>query len=152
MRLISIYGYDAFKFGFINELHNLLSGWSGPTLVGGDFNLIREVSEKSTGLINQHWVNLFSDWVNKFGLIELISVGRKFSWGNNEDSLVMATLDRVFMYTDWDNLLHVFHLKALPRIGSDHTPMIVDTCAIPILKVKMFRFEKCAYVWRALKR
>lgn len=55
-RLVSVYGsaYDQFKMDFINELHNLLTGWAGPTLVGGDFNLIREASDKSTGAINQH--------------------------------------------------------------------------------------------------
>jgi hypothetical protein len=39
----------------INELHNIIPSWSGPTLVGGDFNLIREKKEKNTGNINQHW-------------------------------------------------------------------------------------------------
>jgi hypothetical protein len=43
-RFVSIYGssYDEFKLEFINELHNVLACWDGPTLIGGDFNLIRE--------------------------------------------------------------------------------------------------------------
>jgi exonuclease III len=143
-RLISVYGtaYDQYKVDFINELHNLLAGWTGPTLVGGDFNLIREASEKSTGLINQHWADLFNDWINKFGLLELKINGRKYTWGNNQDNLVMATIDRVFMSTDWAAAFTNVHLKALPRLGSDHTPLIVDTCAFSVPKEKVFRFEK----------
>ena len=51
-RLISIYvsAYEELKLDFINELHNVLEGCSSPTLVGGDFNLIRDFSEKSLAL------------------------------------------------------------------------------------------------------
>jgi hypothetical protein len=38
-----------------------MAGWDGPTLIGGDFNLIRDGKEKSFGNINQHWTNLFND-------------------------------------------------------------------------------------------
>jgi hypothetical protein len=55
-RFISVYGsaYDEHKLAFINELHNIYASWSGPTLVGGDFNLIRESCKKNTRNINQH--------------------------------------------------------------------------------------------------
>jgi hypothetical protein len=35
-RFISVYGcaYDEFKLDFINELHNILPLWDGPTLIG----------------------------------------------------------------------------------------------------------------------
>ena len=143
-RLISVYGsaYDQYKMDFINELHSILAGGGGPTLVSGDFNLIREASEKSSGAINQHWAYLFNDWIIKFGLIELKINGRKFTWGNNQDNLVMATIDRVFMSTDWASEFPGVHLKALPRLGSDHTPLVLDSCAFLIPKVKHFRFEK----------
>jgi hypothetical protein len=43
-RVIAVYGsaYEEQKLDFINELHNVYACWSGPTLVGGDFNLIRK--------------------------------------------------------------------------------------------------------------
>ena len=145
-RLVSVYGsaYDQFKMDFINELHNLLTGWAGPTLVGGDFNLIREASDKSTGAINQHWADLFNDWINKFGLLEIKINGRKYTWGNNQDNLLMPTIDRVFMSTDWAFVFRGVHLKALPRLGSDHTPLVVNTCGFSIPKEKFFRFENGA--------
>ena len=54
----------------------------------------------------------------------------------------MATIDRVFMSTDWASVFPDVHLKALPRLGSDHTPLVINTCAFSIPKEKFFRFEK----------
>ena len=141
---VSVYGsaYDEFKLEFINELHNILANCSGPTLVGGDFNLIRESCEKNTGNINYHWANLFNDWINSFGLIEIKCSGRSFTWSNNQDDAVMATLDRVFVSTCWDGFYSASQVRALPRLGSDHTPLVIDTGALVVPTVRQFRFEK----------
>ena len=70
-RLITVYGspYDDHKHEFLEELHCLLGDWDGPTLIGGDFNLIRSTSEKN-GNINYHWADCFNEWINQWGLIE----------------------------------------------------------------------------------
>jgi hypothetical protein len=70
--------YDEHKLAFINKLHNVFASWNGPTLVGGDFNLIRE-SRENTGNINQHWADLFNDWINKLALLEIKNSSRKFT-------------------------------------------------------------------------
>ena len=53
-RLITVYGspYDEGKQEFINELENLLDNWDGSTVIGGDFNLVCNVKDKSNGVIN----------------------------------------------------------------------------------------------------
>jgi hypothetical protein len=56
--------------------------------------LIRESKEKNTGNINQHWENLFNELINKFALIEIKNANRQFTWGNNQEDLVIALLDR----------------------------------------------------------
>jgi mannosylglycoprotein endo-beta-mannosidase len=119
-----------------------MPSWDGPTLVGGDFNLIKEKKEKSTGNINQHWANLFNDWINKFDLIELKSAGRLYTWGNNQDNMIMAALDRVFVTTCWEKMFPSVSVRNLPRVGSDHTPLLFDTGAFTAPAVKPFRFEK----------
>jgi hypothetical protein len=42
--VIDVYGstYEEHKLYFSNKLHNIMACWNGPTLIGGDFNLIRE--------------------------------------------------------------------------------------------------------------
>jgi hypothetical protein len=53
----------------------------------------------------------------------------------------MALLDRVFVSTCWDALFPASSLASKPRVGSDHTPLIVDIWALKIPHVKQFRFE-----------
>jgi hypothetical protein len=139
-----VYGsaYEDHKLTFINELHNIYASWNGPTLVGGDFNLIRESCEKSTGNINQHWADLFNDWINKFALVEIKNSSRRFTWGNNQENLVMALLDRIFVSTCWESLFPSCSVLVKPRLGSDHVPLIVDSGAIKLPVNKQFRFEK----------
>ena len=69
-RLITVYGSpsDDHKHEFLEELHSLLGDWDGPTLIGGDFNLIRGTSEKNNGNINYHWADCFNEWINQWGL------------------------------------------------------------------------------------
>jgi hypothetical protein len=143
-RFISIYGssYEEHKLEFINELHNVMSCWDGPTLIGGDFNLIRESKEKSSGNINQHWANLFNDWANRFDLIEIKSPDRMYTWANNQENLIMAAIDKVFVTTCWEQRFPSVSVKTLPRIGSDHTPLVLDSGAFVAPTVKQFRFEK----------
>jgi hypothetical protein len=47
-RFVSVYGssYDEFKLEFINELHNVLACWDGPTLIGVTLILLGKVVRK----------------------------------------------------------------------------------------------------------
>jgi hypothetical protein len=49
---------------FKNDVFEIIS-WQDLTLVGGDFNLVRNQQEKSNGAINFHHVNTFNDSINK---------------------------------------------------------------------------------------
>jgi hypothetical protein len=42
-RLVVIYGppYDEKKVEFLEELHIIMEGWQGPTILGGDSNIVR---------------------------------------------------------------------------------------------------------------
>jgi hypothetical protein len=50
-RLIVVYGspYEEGKIEFISELHRIMALWCGPTLVGGDFNVVRSQKEEQWG-------------------------------------------------------------------------------------------------------
>lgn len=53
-RLIVIYGspYEEGKLEFLLEIEDLLANWAGPTVLGGDFNIVTTSREKSNGIIN----------------------------------------------------------------------------------------------------
>lgn len=42
----------------------------------------------------------------------------------------MATIDRVFISTEWETLFPVVQMKTMPGVGSDRTPLVIDTGAI----------------------
>lgn len=54
----------------------------------------------------------------------------------------MVNIHRIFMSTCWEQIYPAVELRALTRIGSDHTPLVLDSGAIPPPRHKMFMFEK----------
>ena len=50
-----VYGspYKEGKMDFLLELEGLLDNWDGPTVIGGDFNIVTTAREKSNGQVNQ---------------------------------------------------------------------------------------------------
>jgi hypothetical protein len=93
---VAVYGttyYDQ-KMEFIAKLHDVLSGCSVPTLVGGgDFNLVRSDADKRNDQVNANWTLLFNDWINRWSLIDLKIANTSFTWSNHQSDLIMATLD-----------------------------------------------------------
>jgi hypothetical protein len=84
-------------------------------MIGGDFNLNRFPSDKSNGMINLKFANCFNNWVNKWGLIELNPTNRRFKWSNNQENLILAKLDRVFVSTKWEMSFPLSRVLALSK-------------------------------------
>jgi hypothetical protein len=116
-KLVIVYGspYDEGKTNFIDELHGIAASWQGPLLIGGDFNLSRFRSDKSNGVINQKYVNYFNDWINKWSLIEINPLNRKFTWANNQKNLILAKVDRIFKSTDWEATFPLVGVRGLAK-------------------------------------
>lgn len=140
-RCIVVYGspYEDSKQEFLDELHKVMFDWNGPTMIGGDFNLVRFTSDKSNGQINHKWCDLFNEWIDNCALLELKVSNRAFTWSNKQDNLVMTK--RVFVTTDWEANYPLSRIKA-NKEGNAHTPLIVDTGNNVFFGKKRFRFEK----------
>lgn len=78
-----------------------MGSWNGPTLLGGDFNIVRNQREKNNGLINFSIVDMFNDWIDIWALMDIKDPARGFTWTNNQKVPIMATLDRILMTTHW---------------------------------------------------
>uniref|UniRef100_A0A453Q9V0 Endonuclease/exonuclease/phosphatase domain-containing protein n=1 Tax=Aegilops tauschii subsp. strangulata TaxID=200361 RepID=A0A453Q9V0_AEGTS len=142
--LVAIYGtsYNELKLEFFAELHEVMDGLTYPVLLGGDFNLVRSTADKNNGIINNQFTYLFNDWINKWCLMEINVANRKFTWSNNQDDPIFATIDRIFVSLNWDAHFPLSMVTALPRVGSDHTPLVLDTGAWRVTSPRIFRFEK----------
>jgi hypothetical protein len=112
-RLVVVYGspYEEGKQDFLEELHKVMLSWQGPTLFGGDFNLVRSSRDKNNGNINHKWADAFKGWINCWGIIEINSSNKMYTWTNNQDTPVLAKLDRIIATTDWEANFPCLKLK-----------------------------------------
>ena len=94
----------------------------------GDFNQVLLREEKFS--FNQNPIaaaELFQQVLSDLQLCDLMASRQQFTWMNRreEDSFVMERLDRAFASTEWINHYHLYYLRNLPIIRSDHGPVIL---------------------------
>jgi exonuclease III len=143
-RVVTVYGssYEDKKEAFISELHSLCLDFHGHSIIGGDFNLVRFQGDKSNGVIDHRWSDKFNAWIEIWSLMEVKLGNRKFTWANNQENLIMSNIDRVFCNTELDQIFPLASIRALPRMGSDHTPILWESGDGNAPKPTLYRFEK----------
>jgi hypothetical protein len=82
--LFNIYdpAHDDRKLEFLEELLSKIHSVDYPMLLGGDFNMIRKVEEKSNGNVNIQLMEAFNVMINITALRELHRSGSRFTWTN----------------------------------------------------------------------
>lgn len=117
---------------------------SYPWVLLGDFNDISNRDEKFGGLPpSQYKMNCFNNFLNISNLIDLGFEGPRFTWlnGREHHSLIRTRIDRVHANSSWLALFpnsKVFHL---PRVKSDHCPILLQTNTHFLPIDKPFRLE-----------
>jgi mannosylglycoprotein endo-beta-mannosidase len=127
---------------FLEEIGGKCRATTLPTIIGGDFNLVRETSDKSNGVANKGLMRAFNDFIANNELREIHREGGKFTWTNNQSSPIMSNIDRVMATTNWEVKNPTCTLTSLTRIGSDHNPILLDTGVNFVRKRPQFFFEK----------
>lgn len=110
----------------MSELHSMFVDCETPTLIRGDFNMVRYNIDKSNGRVDNKWCDKFNAWIEIWSLLEIKLGNRQFTWANNQADLIMSTIDMVFYSTNVDRLFPLSSIQALRRLGSDHTPILWD--------------------------
>ena len=108
---------------------------------GGDFNLIRRSQDKNNDRINWPRVNLFNEYIADWGVLELQRTGARYTWTNKRINPVRCVLDRVFMSANLALAFPLCSLVAETSLGSDHTPLIMDTGEGSPIRSNRFFFE-----------
>jgi hypothetical protein len=93
----------------------------------GDFNFIRGAQDKNNDNINWPLVNAFNDSIARLALREVARTGARFTWSNRQRSPVRCVLDRVLVSPEWEIQFPLTVLRATTCLGSDHTPLVLDT-------------------------
>ena len=100
--LVTVYG-DAQKYGkaaFLAELSRFYQDNPQPCVIGGDFNLIKNSSEKNKPGGLDHFSFVFNAIIEHAGLRDLPLNGRKYTWANNLPEPTYEKLDRILIYPD----------------------------------------------------
>ncbi|GAU49878.1 hypothetical protein TSUD_408170 [Trifolium subterraneum] len=110
-------------------LRQLATSINKPWLMMGDFNEIAYPDEKKGGApANVKKYQIFNNWINDCNLLEVTTAGTRFTWRGpkwNGRDKVFKKLDRVLCNVDWRIKYHDGIAKVLPRVQSDHHPIIV---------------------------
>ena len=105
---------------FWQKMDMIRGRWNGAWCIGGDWNIIRFLSEKLGGSKITSDMRRFSDWINSHSLVDVQLSGASFTWSNNQSQPAMSRLDRFLASTDWlEGYPEVIQL-ALPKHAFDH--------------------------------
>ncbi|CAJ2658994.1 unnamed protein product [Trifolium pratense] len=111
-------------------LRHLATSINKPWLVMGDFNEIAYPDEKKGGApVDVKKCQIFNSWINDCNLLEVTTARTRFTWRGpkwNGRDRVFKKLDRVLCNVDWRIKYHEGFAKVLPRVQSDHHPIIVS--------------------------
>ncbi|KAI3452724.1 hypothetical protein Pfo_009388 [Paulownia fortunei] len=111
-----------------------------PWLIGGDFNTILHPNERTGNMGNKLTsMNDFSDAIGDCRLIDAGFEGSNYTWTNHR---VWKRLDRVMYSEDWLNLFQTTKVSHLPRIWSDHSPLLITVNTNMVKAPSSFRFFK----------
>jgi hypothetical protein len=111
-----------------------------PRLVVEDFNLIRYPHEKNNNNFDRNLAALFNGLIRDVGWFELPLSDRLYTWSNQQETPVLARLDRAFFNSAWNDGFPNSALSSLPRPISDHHPLVV-AAATSIPNPSLFLFE-----------
>jgi len=127
--IFNVYGpaHDDRKLEFLEEIQSKVQSVECPMILGGDFNLVRRIEEKSNENVNVQMMEAFNEMINNTALRELHRTESHFTWTNKQNPLIMCVLDRVLVSNSWEDKFSLASVVTGPRIGSDHNPLIVDT-------------------------
>lgn len=126
----------------------------------GDFNSILSEQEKFGGRTRLNSsASLFRQFLFDTGLVDLGFRGPAYTWKNcqHTSTVIFQRLDRILISSSWSQAFPHAHVNHLPRIHSDHAPLLLRTHnqAIPKKKFKVERWwfeadgfrETCQNSW-----
>ncbi|KAH7666231.1 RNA-directed DNA polymerase protein [Dioscorea alata] len=132
------------KVEFWNELRNIRNLHALPWVICGDFNTTFSLDDKNTGDLNSKDISTSQSFLDDLNLIDPPLHGRSYTWSNGQSVPIWIRLDRFLYSHDWILSNPRTLQSALPRFGSDHSPICLDF-GNHIPRHRIFRLEKSWY-------
>jgi len=67
----------------------------------------------------------FSDFIDSCNLIDSPLEGGRFTWSSHEEVPVLSHINRFLFTSEWEDNFQGMHQVILPKITSDHFPIIL---------------------------
>ncbi|XP_020686436.2 uncharacterized protein LOC110102440 [Dendrobium catenatum] len=145
-RVATIYGSkDVYNRRFLwNGLEkHITNDW--PLVIGGDFNCLLAKEDKIGGRkfnfsLGPREMKYFMTSNDRH---ELNFIGPRMTWSNNKKGYdrIMERLDRILVNFVAVNCNQQMVVKHLPRIASDHCPILLNTSVFPSNSKRSIKFE-----------
>ena len=125
---------------FWDELAGLGSICGNKWYLGGDFNVVREVSEKLNSNSVTRSMKIFDELIREMGLVDPPLRNARFTWSNFREQPVCCRFDRFLFSVEWGILFPHTRQEVEVRAVSDNNPIILDSSP-PKWGPSPFRFE-----------
>ena len=130
----------SFRSGFWDKLSGVKEICNDRWCVGGDFNVVRRVSEKLNNLTNTRSMREFDSLIRKLDLADPNLSHARFTWSNFRDYPICCRLDRFLFTNEWAAGFHCFSQAVEASVVSDHSLVVLNTLP-PRWGPIPFRFE-----------
>lgn len=113
-------------------------------LLVGDFNQVLHPDEKRGGrpITSTQTLSMW-EMVDDCQLVDLGFSGPKFTWTNNRvgSARIRERLDRAFCNQSWRQRFLNHGIRHLPRIGSDHHPILITPAPVSVPSLRHTSFK-----------
>lgn len=140
--ITNVYGpsSDDIKPEFIQEVRSLASMVRHPWILGGDFNLVRWLTDRSGMRSCFNLMAQFNDAIRDLELIDVPLSNRRYTWSSKRPVPTHSKLDRLFITPEISLHFPKISLQALEVLVSDHVPLLMN-CSSGSSKRKPFKLE-----------
>lgn len=131
MHIIVVYAAPSAsrRSGLWGQLKTVIENIDGPLIIGGDFNTIVRLDERTGGNGQLSVDSLaFGEWINELSLIDMGFKGSRFTWrrGRMESTCIAKRLDRILCCPNARLRWHWAVVSHLPLLASDHAPLYLQ--------------------------
>ncbi|GKV32867.1 hypothetical protein SLEP1_g41432 [Rubroshorea leprosula] len=106
------------------ELQGLITNRRGNWCLARDYNAVRSVEERAGCTVTTNEMREFDAFIHNMGLIDLLLVGRKYTWYNSNGKY-MSRIDRFLLSEEWTTKWSDVKQWGLRRSVSDHCPILL---------------------------
>ncbi|XP_026411077.1 uncharacterized protein LOC113306345 [Papaver somniferum] len=148
--LLCVYGPPEkhLRSRFWSNLSHYAAQIPNPWCIMGDLNVIQSMRENKGGNQTRNAANGdFKNFIQDMGLIDMGFTGPTFTWSNGAvvEKPIFERLDKAMCTPDWFFMFQNNVVLHLPRISSDHAPILVNTHRTTKLRRK--HSNKFEYFW-----